>query len=267
MNNNILTRNAVKVIGNGNKTMFFLHGYGCDQTMWRFMPDAFAENYKLVFLDLVGCGQSDENAYDYEKYSTLDGYVDDLLEICKELDLKDVILVGHSVSANIAILASLKAQELFEKLILICPSPKFINDGSYVGGFTQQDINELIETLESNYLGWSKGIAPVIMGNPDRPELAVELEESFCRNNPDIAKHFAGVTFLCDNRADFKKVKTKTLILQSKIDNLAAIEVGEFVHNSIQNSKMVILDTLGHCPHLSDADKTIPAMNAFLEES
>lgn len=266
MTSKVLSRNNVNVIGNGEKALLFLHGYGCDQSMWRFMPASFSDDYKLVFIDLVGCGDSDDEAYDFEKYNSLEGYADDVLEVCKELNLKNITVVGHSVSASIAVCADLKDSEVFDNLILVCPSPKFINEGDYIGGFSKDDIDELIETLDANYSGWSKAMAPVIMGNPERPELSTELEDSFCRNNPEIARHFARVTFLCDNREDFKKVTTTTLILQSEHDNLAGIQVGEYVHKSIKNSEMVILETSGHCPHLSAPEQTIQAIKSFLKD-
>jgi len=244
--------------------MFLVHGYGCDQNMWRFIIPQFKDDYKIILIDLVGSGKSDENSYDYDKYSSLEGYADDVLEICDALNLKDVYLVGHSVSAMIAALAAIKRPALFKKLIMIGPSPRYINDDDYFGGFSQKDIDDLMETLDSNYLGWSSAMAPVIMGNADRPELAAELEESFCQNNPEIARHFAKVTFLGDNRNDLKKLTTDTLIVQSKIDAIASVKIGQFVHDNISNSKLVVLETTGHCPHLSAPNLTIEAMKQNL---
>ena len=264
MNEHVLKRNNVKVTGKGDKTLLFIHGYGCDQSMWRLVTPAFEANYQVVLLDLVGCGKSDEKAYDYDKYSTLQGYTDDLLEVCEALELKNVTLVGHSISGNISILASIARKDIFENLILICPSPRFINTEDYHGGFDQTDIDELIEALDSNYLGWSKAISPVIMGNPEKPELALELEESFCVNNPKIAKHFAKVTFFCDNREDLEKVDIKTLVIQCAEDSLAAVGVGEFVNSKIKGSELTVLNTNGHCPHLSNPNETIQAMTEFL---
>lgn len=264
MNEQVLKRNNVKVSGKGEKTLVFIHGYGCDQSMWRLVTPSFEANYQVVLLDLVGCGKADEKAYDYDKYSTLQGYTDDLLEVCEALELKNVTLVGHSISGNISILASIARNDIFENLILICPSPRFINTEDYHGGFDQTDIDELIESLDSNYLGWSKAMSPVIMGNPEKPELALELEESFCVNNPKIAKHFAKVTFFCDNREDLKKVNIKTLVIQCAEDSLAAVRVGEFVHSKIKGSELTVLNTNGHCPHLSNPNETIQAMTEFL---
>jgi len=264
MNEDILIRNNVKVTGRGNQPMLLIHGFGCDQNIWRFITPAFEENYKVILIDLVGCGKSDDDAYEPEKYDTLQGHVNDVLEICSVLELKNVILVGHSISANISLLSSISNNEIFEKLILVCPSPKFLNEEGYTGGFDQKDIDGLIDAVESNYLGWSKAIAPVIMSNAERPELSNELEERFCSNNPEIAIHFAKVTFLCDNRKDLEKVNTKTLVLQSKADNLAAISVGQYVHDNIKNSDFNVLETSGHCPHLSHPKETILAMEEFL---
>lgn len=261
---NVIKRNNINILGNGEKTLLFIHGYGCDQTMWRLITPAFIETHKIILIDLVGCGRSDNESYDYDKYDSLDGYTNDLIEICHELGLKDITLIGHSISANISMLASIAQPKLFKELVLVCPSPKFINEDNYIGGFEQADIDELIETVESNYLGWSKAIAPVIMGNPDKPELSTELEESFCDNNPEIAKHFAKVTFLCDNRDDLEKVKTKTHIIECKEDNLVPIEVGHYIQSKIEGSNLSILNTNGHCPHLSNPTGTIELIHEFI---
>ncbi len=260
----IIARNNITIHGKGNKSMLFVHGYGCDQNMWRFITPQFKDDYQIILIDLVGSGKSDENAYDYDKYSSLEGYADDIVEICDVLNLKEVNLIGHSVSAMIGVLAALKTPSVFEKLIMIGPSPRYINDADYLGGFSQKDIDELLEILDSNYLGWSSTMAPVIMGNADRPELAEELEHSFCQSNPEIAKHFAKVTFLGDNRSDLDKLTTETLILQCSLDAIASIEVGQYVHNHISNSKFVILDATGHCPHLSAPNQTIAAIKRYL---
>jgi sigma-B regulation protein RsbQ len=260
----LLARNNVTIHGTGVKSMFLVHGYGCDQNMWRFITPQFKDDYKIILIDLVGSGKSDENSYDYDKYSSLEGYAVDIIEICDALNLKDVYFVGHSVSAIIGLLASIKRPSLFKKLIMIGPSPRYINDDVYFGGFSQNDIDDLMETLDSNYLGWSSAMAPVIMDNPDRPELAAELEESFCQNNPEIARHFAKVTFLGDNRSDLKKLTTDTLIIQSKNDAISSVKVGKFVHDNISNSKLVILETTGHCPHLSAPEQTIKAIKQYL---
>jgi len=260
----LVARNNITIQGTGSKSMFLVHGYGCDQNMWRYITPQFKEDYRIILIDLVGSGKSDENAYDYDKYSSLEGYADDIIEICDALNAKDVCFVGHSVSAMIGVLAAIKRPTLFEKLIMIGPSPRYINDAVYFGGFSQNDIDDLMETLDSNYLGWSSAMAPVIMGNSDRPELAAELEESFCQNNPEIAKHFAKVTFQGDNRSDLSKLTTDTLIIQSKEDAIASVKVGQYVHENIANSKLEILETTGHCPHLSGPNQTIEAMKKYL---
>lgn len=262
-----LKRNNVKITGKGTQPIVFAHGYGCDQNMWRFVYPAFEEDYKVILFDHTGAGNSDESYYSYEKYNTLEGYTEDLLEICEELDLQDVILVGHSVSSMIAVLAAVKEPERFAKLILIGPSPRYINDEGYFGGFTREDIDELMEALDSNYLGWAAQMAPVIMGNGERPELGEELTNSFCRANPEIAKHFARVTFLSDNRRDLPNVSVPTLVVQCSEDIIAPKEVGAYVHKNIPNSSLKTLKATGHCPNLSAPEETIAAMKDFLGQS
>ncbi|GAC1522345.1 MAG: alpha/beta hydrolase [Chloroflexota bacterium] len=260
----VLKRNHVTVMGRGATTMVFAHGYGCDQHMWRFITPAFNDTYRLVLYDHVGSGQSDLSAYDRARYCTLKGYADDLLEICAELDIRHGVFVGHSVSAMIGMLAANEEPDRFDKLILIGPSPRYIDDRDYRGGFAHKDIQELLEFQQSNYLGWSSHLAPVIMGNPDRPELAEELTNSFCQTDPEIAKQFAAVTFLSDNRSDLQHVKTPSLIVQCRRDVIAPVEVGEYVHRHMPNSRLAILDAMGHCPHLSAPEQTIAAMRSFL---
>jgi sigma-B regulation protein RsbQ len=262
----VLQRNNVKVLGRGEQPMLFAHGYGCDQNMWRFITPAFQDRYKIVLFDHVGHGQADAAAFDRTRYGALDGYADDVLAICQELNLKDVIFVGHSVSAMIGALAAIKEPERFDRLVLIGPSPRYINDGDYVGGFKPEDIEGLLDFLDSNHLGWSSTMAPVIMGNPDRPELGEELTNSFCRTDPDIAKHFARVTFLSDNRTDLPKVKTKALILQCSQDAIAPEAVGRYMHQNLSDSEFVQLSATGHCPNLSAPEETIAAMEAFLRD-
>lgn len=263
----VIARNNVRVSGAGGRSLLFAHGFGCDQHMWRFVAPAFADTYRTVLFDHVGAGQSDVSAYNWEKYASLDGYADDVLEICDALGLNGVIYVGHSVSAMIGVLAALRRPALFSQLVLIGPSPCYINDGDYVGGFLRRDIEELLETLDSNYLGWSRAMAPVIMANPDRPELGAELTESFCRTNPEIAAQFARVTFLSDTRAELPLVTTPSLILQCAVDVIAPPAVGAYVHRHLAGSELVVLDATGHCPHLSAPDATIHAMKRYLGEA
>lgn len=260
----VLKRNNVKVIGKGEKTMLFAHGYGCDQNMWRYITPAFYNDYTIVLFDHIGFGNSDASTYSKERYDSLQGYAADVLEICQALELQEVIYVGHSVSAMIGVLASIQEPGRFSKLILICPSPSFINDGEYIGGFTREAIDGLLQSLDSDYLGWANTIAPVIMGNEDKPELGQELAGSFCRSNPEVARDFAHITFLSDNRKDLPQVKTGTLILQCSEDAIAPISVGDYVHKHIAGSKMVLLDATGHCPNLSSPATTIAAMKSFL---
>ena len=244
--------------------MVFAHGFGCDQNMWRWITPAFENDYRIVLYDQVGAGQSDLSAYRSEKYRTLAGYAADLLEICAAEELTDVIFVGHSVSSMIGVLAAIQEPERFGKLILVGPSPRYINDGDYVGGFGRQDIDGLLDFLESNYMGWAAAMAPVIMGNPERPELGAELTSSFCRTDPDVAREFARVTFLSDNRADLAKVRTPSLILQCSEDAIAPQAVGEYVHANLVASELMLLKATGHCPNLSAPEETIAAMKAYL---
>lgn len=255
----------IKVLGKGSQPMLFAHGYGCDQNMWRFMYPYFEENYKIILFDYIGAGNSDIAAYTNEKYNSLHAYADDIVTICEHLKLKDVIFVGHSVSAMIGMLASLKAPSLFSKLILIGPSPRYINEEGYVGGFDKESIDELLNALDINYLGWSQTMAPVIMGNDERPELGKELSNSFCKTDPEIAKNFARVTFLSDNRDDLENITTPSLILQCSQDVIAPMEVGRYVANSVQNGTLKILKATGHCPNLSAPEETANAILDFLE--
>ncbi len=257
-------RNNVHVSGVGSQPMLFAHGFGCDQNMWRHVAPAFEQQYKVVMFDHVGHGRSEVSAFDREKYATLDGYATDVLEICHELNLQRVIFVGHSVSAMIGILAAAREPERFEKLILIGPSPRYVNDESYHGGFKKEDIEGLLDFLDSNHLGWSSTMAPVIVGNPDRPELGQELTNSFCRTDPEIAKHFARVTFLSDNREDLSRVSIPSLVLQCSQDVIAPQSVGEFVHQNLRNSKLILMKATGHCPNLSAPEETVAEMKAFL---
>ncbi|ETK36641.1 sigma factor sigB regulation protein rsbQ [Microbispora sp. ATCC PTA-5024] len=262
---NTVTRNNVRILGRPDgRPMMFAHGFGCDQNMWRLVVPAFAGDHRIILFDYVGAGGSDLSAYSPDRYSSLDGYVRDVLEICAELDLTDVVFVGHSVSAMIGALASIREPHRFGALVLVGPSPRYIDDEGYTGGFTEDDIEDLLESLDSNYLGWSGQMAPVIMGNPDRPELGAELTNSFCRTDPEIAKRFARVTFLSDNRADLPKVSVPTLVLQCSADVIAPVEVGRYVHEAIPGSELVLMRATGHCPNLSAPEETAAAVRAFL---
>ncbi|MBP2160463.1 MULTISPECIES: alpha/beta fold hydrolase [Asticcacaulis] len=262
----IFTRNNVIVTGNlkAETTLLFAHGYGCDQNMWRLVTPAFENRYRIVLFDHVGAGGSDLASYSAAKYSTLDGYADDLIEITEALDPGKIVFVGHSVSSMIGIVAANKAPGLFQSLVLVGPSPSYINDQDYTGGFTLLQIEELLESLDSNHMGWSMTMAPVIMGNPDREELSEELAASFCRTDPAIAQAFARTTFLSDSRDALPLVNVPTLILQCSDDVIAPEEVGQYVHSKIAGSTLVVMEATGHCPNLSAPAETIAAINAFL---
>lgn len=259
-------RNNVRVLGDGPATLLFAHGFGCDQNMWRFMQPAYAQRYRTVLFDLVGSGNSDLSAYDRVKYDSLQGYADDIVELAREFGRGPNVFVGHSVSAMIGLLAHLKDESLFQAHVMIGPSPCYINDGDYVGGFERKDIEGLLETLESNYLGWASNMAPAIMGVPERPELGAELTNSFCRTDPDIAKQFARVTFLSDNRAELPRLHAPTLILQCSDDLIAPRPVGEYMHRQLPNSRLVVIDNQGHCPHLSAPGASTDAIDRFLAD-
>jgi len=260
----LLKKNNVSIHGFGSKIMIFSHGYGCNKAMWRFLAPSFFETHKVVLLDLVGSGDSETSAYEFDKYSTLDAYANDIIELCDSQKWTSLVFVGHSVSSMIGVLCAKKRPDLISELIMIGPSPCYINKDSYEGGFSESDIHDLLDSMDSNSLGWSSFITPVIMNNPERPELTEELKNSFCRTEPTIAKHFGRVTFLSDNRDDLNYVKTKSLIIQSKIDSIAPINVGSYISKQITNAQFKLIDSVGHCPHLSHPEKTIEAMKTFL---
>jgi sigma-B regulation protein RsbQ len=261
----VLCRNNVRLSGvAGAQPIVFAHGFGCDQNMWRYVAPAFEDRHRVVVFDHVGAGGSDAAQYSRVRYGSLAGYAEDVLEILRALELQQTIFVGHSVSAMIGVLAANREPEQFAGLVLVGPSPRYVDDGDYVGGFSSQDIDALLESLESNYLGWSSAMAPVIMGNAGRPELGEELTNSFCRADPEIAQHFARVTFLSDNRADLQEVSVPTLILQCSDDVIAPRAVGEYVHRAIPGSELVVLRATGHCPNLSAPEETAAAIEAFL---
>jgi sigma-B regulation protein RsbQ len=261
----VIRRNNVRTTGDGQPPLLFAHGFGCDQNMWRLVVPAFERAHRVVLFDHVGAGQSDASAYDRQKYATLDGYAADVLDICRALQLSDVIFVGHSVSAMIGVLAAKREPALFKALVLIGPSARYIDDADYVGGFSREDIEGLLGSLDSNYLGWSSAMAPVIMANAERPELGQELTNSFCRTDPEIAAHFARVTFLSDNRQDLASVRTPALILQCSDDVIAPYAVGEYVHRHIAGSQLMVLKATGHCPNLSAPRETVDAIQAFID--
>jgi len=260
----ILKRNNVKIFGQGSTVMVFAHGYGCDQHVWTDIAYSFEKDYKLITFDYVGAGQSDLSAYNKDRYSTLDGYAQDILEIYETLNLKDTILVGHSVSSMIGLLAAVQRPELFSKLIFLGPSPRYLNDGAYFGGFERADLEDLFAMMDNNYLGWSRALAPSIMGNQDRPQLGDRLTNSFCATDPEIAKQFARVTFLSDNRKDLERLTVPSLTLQCTNDIIAPVQVGQYMHEKMQNNTLVIMDATGHCPHMSAPEETIQVMKTYL---
>lgn len=260
----VLKRNNIRVSGQGSRTMVFSHGFGCDQTMWTEVARSFERDFRVVLFDHVGSGHSDLSAYQSEKYSTLEGYADDVVEIGRALQLSRAIFVGHSVSAMIGALASIKAPGMFADLVMVGPSPRYIDDDGYVGGFSSEQVEELLDFLADNHLGWSAAMAPAIMGNPDRPELGERLATSFCATDPDIAREFARVTFFSDNRRDLPEIEARTLVLQCREDIIAPPCVGAYVHERIPNSQLMLLDATGHCPNLSAPDEVTAAIRAFV---
>jgi sigma-B regulation protein RsbQ len=232
--------------------------------MWRYVTPAFETDYRIILFDYVGAGKSDKSSYNPERYSSLQGYAHDILEICKELDLKDVILVGHSVSGMIGLLAAIEEPGYFERLIMIGPSPCYINEQGYTGGFNRKDIEGLLETMEQNYIGWANFLAPSIMGHSDRPHLGAELAESFCTTDPVIARQFAEATFFSDNRDDLQKMRIPSLILQCSEDIIAPIQVGEYLHWHLADSTLRVMKATGHCPHMSEPEETIALMKEYL---
>ncbi|MFG3280515.1 alpha/beta fold hydrolase [Streptomyces sp. NPDC048111] len=261
----IVRRNNVTVTGNPQgPTVVLAHGFGCDQNMWRLTVPALAEDYRVVLFDYVGSGRSETSAFSADRYASLRGYAQDAVDVCEALDLRDAAFVGHSVSSMVGVLAADMAPERVGSLVMVAPSPRYIDEDGYRGGFSAADIEELLDSLDSNYLGWSAAMAPVIMGNADRPELGDELKNSFCATDPVMARVFARTTFLSDSREDLKRVEVPTLILECTQDAIAPREVGAFVHEAIEGSTLVTLDATGHCPHLSAPEATNEAILTFL---
>lgn len=264
----VLTRNNVKIFGRGKQVMLFAHGFGCDQNMWRFITPSFEETHTIVLFDYVGCGKSDIGAYNAERYANLNGYVQDVLDICAAAELRDIIFVGHSVSSMVGLLAAVREPELFDRLIFVGPSACYINEAPhYTGGFERKDIEGLLETMEKNYIGWANFLAPAIMKNPDKPELGQELAESFCSTDPVIARQFAEVTFFSDNRKDLSRLHVPSLIMQCSDDLIAPLEVGEYLRDNIAGSILTVLNATGHCPHMSAPAETIEVMKEYIELS
>ncbi|MEP6991298.1 MAG: alpha/beta hydrolase [bacterium] len=262
----VRARNNVKVTGRGTQPMLFAHGFGCDQHMWRFVAPAFEPDYRVVTFDYVGASDSNRGAYDAERYATLDGYAQDVLDVCAALDLHDVVFVAHSVSGMVGVLAANREPARFAQLVMLGPSARYVNDtaSGYVGGFEQEELRGLLDMMERNYIGWANFLAPVVMKNGERPELGTELEASFCSTDPVIARQFAEATFFADNRADVHSVSVPSLIVQSADDAIAPQSVGEYLRDAMPHSTYRLLDVTGHCPHMSHPEQTIAAIRDYL---
>lgn len=261
---NIIQRNNIRITGQGDKVMVFAHGFGCDQNVWRHVMKSFERHYKIILFDFVGCGKSDLSAYDSERYASLDGYAKDILEIFESLNIKNAIFIGHSVAAMIGLKAAISHPHCFDKLIFVAPSPCYINDGEYTGGMEKADLEALLDMMDSNYLGWSSSLAPQVMANADRPELGEELTANFCATDPDIAREFARVTFLSDNREDLPKLTVPSLTLQCAEDILAPLTVGDYMYKHTPLNTLFAMKAIGHCPHLSEPDETIELLHKYL---
>jgi len=262
--NSIFKRNNVRVLGTGSRYIVFAHGFGCDQNVWSAIQNDFVDDYKLVLFDYVGSGKSDLSAYDPDRYSTLEGYAQDILEICGALEIQQTYFVGHSVSSMIGIIAANRRPGLFQKMVFLGPSPRYLNDVGYIGGFEKEDLNGLLDMIDSNYLGWSRAMAPLIMGNPQSPELGSQLSDNFCATDPEVAKNFARATFLSDYRAELEHLKVESLILQCSEDIIAPLSVGQYMHDNIERNKLIILKATGHCSHMSAPRETVREIKAFL---
>lgn len=265
--NNILSRNAVSVSGTGDQTIIFAHGFGCSQKTWTQVAAGFADHYRVVLFDYVGAGSSDLSAYDAKKYSTLEGYAQDLLDVCSALKVEDAIFVGHSVSCMIGVIAAIKQPSFFKKLVFVSPSPYFFSEGDYEGGLDREEVTGLFTMMEANYLGWSSVMAPLIMGNPRQPQLGAELTASFCATDPEIARQFARVTFFSDNRSYLPQLKVESLTLQCKDDMLAPVGIGSYIKDHTFNNTLVNMAATGHCPHLSAPDETIAVITDYLNNT
>lgn len=265
MQTDVILRNHVSVTGRGTQPILFAHGFGCNQGMWNLVAPAFEDAFKVVLFDYVGFGTSDVSSFDLLKYSTLDGYAQDILDVCHALNLEDVIFVGHSVSSMIGVLAAKHDPAMFSRFVMIGPSPCYINEGEYAGGFERQDIEGLLDLMDRNYIGWAQALAGIVMKNPDRPELAEDLTEIFCSTDPVVARTFAEATFYADNRNDLENFSIPTLVLQCSDDSIAPDFVGRYVAEHIASGTLLKLDATGHCPQLSHPTEVIHVIRDFVE--
>ena len=266
MSQDVLKRNNVKTLGRGSRAMLFAHGFGCDQNMWRFVTPSFEDDFRVVLFDYVGSGKSDVRAYDARKYSALEGYAQDVLDVCHALNLSGAVFVGHSVSGVVGLLASIREPRLFSRLILVGPSPCYVNHPpDYHGGFERADIEGLLDLMDKNYIGWANFLAPVVVKNPERPEIARELEESFCSTDPRVARRFAEATFLSDYRGELRKAPVPSLIMQCTDDAIAPREVGEYMSLHTPRSTLRVLEATGHCPHMSHPEETARVIREYLD--
>lgn len=263
----LVRRSHITFHGRGQQPMLFAHGFGCDQQMWRFVAPAFEDTHRVILFDHIGCGQSDTSAWDPVRHRDLSGYAADIVDIVEGLDLREVVFVGHSVSSMIGVLAATRAAERFSRLVLVGPSPRYLNDPpDYFGGFERPDIEALAAQMEQNMVGWADYLAPVVMGEASPPELTHELKASFCTADPVIARQFAIATFLGDNRADLPALSVPALVLQVEHDSIAPRAVGEYVHQHLKASQYRMLPTTGHCPHMTHPRETIEAIRAYLSQ-
>ena len=262
-----LKRNNVKVTGEGDQALVLVHGFGCDYKVWKYLTPHFTARFRVVTLDLTGSGLSDISAYDFHRHATLDGHAQDVIEVCRELNLSQISFVGHSVASMIGVLMANAEPQLVSRMVMLCPSPCYLNDGDYRGGFESADVDGLLDFLDANFLEWSTKMAPVFMGVQSKPELAAALTENFCRNDPDIARHFGRVTFLGDHRRDVSECSTPSLILQTSDDFVAPTCVGEWMHGAMYGSTLKVLRATGHCPHLSSPEETLAALRGYLSDT
>ena len=265
--NTVTMRNNVKVVGKKNAPVLMLaHGFGCDQNMWRFILPELEYHYQIVLFDYTGSGNSLLTDYTVEKYSTLEGYAKDIIDIIDELQLKAVTIIAHSVSSTIASIASLDRPKIIKKIVMVCPSPCFLNiPPDYQGGFERSDLEELIGLMDKNYIGWANYLAPLVMGRSQSEELIGELSGSFCSTDPIVAKAFAQATFFSDHRHLLQKITCPVQILQSSSDALASISIGYYMAEKIVNSELVVIEAEGHCLHMTNYQKVTQVCLKFIK--